>query len=81
MIGLSLSMLDPLDEWNPFERLWERDSSVIARPDLAFLSKQPLVPIAGLVLIDSQPEYRENDSHQSQRTSLGPDQSRIMSFN
>jgi hypothetical protein len=70
MIGLNLSMLDPLDEWNPFERLWERDSSVIARPDLAFLSKQPLVPIAGLVLIDSQPEYREKDSHQHANQAL-----------
>lgn len=63
MIGLNLSMLDPIDQWNPFDRLWERDSSLTARPDMAFLSTQPRVPIVGLVLIDSQPEYKERDSH------------------
>jgi len=63
MIGLNLSMLDPLNRWNPFDRLWERDSSATSRPDMAFLSTQPKVPIVGLVLIDNQPEYRERDSH------------------
>jgi len=70
MIGLNLSMLDPLDGWNPFDRLWERDSSVRARPDLAFPSRQPLVPIAGLVLIDTQPEYGKKDSHEHANEAL-----------
>jgi Polysaccharide pyruvyl transferase len=64
LIGLNLSMLGPLEEWNPFDRLWERDSSVTARPDVAFLSTQPQVPVVGLVLIDTQPEYGERDLHQ-----------------
>src|SRR5262249_48039893 len=63
MIGLNLTMLDPIDQWNPFDRLWERDSSVTARPDMAFLSAQPRAPIVGLVLIDNQPEYGERDAH------------------
>src|SRR5262245_10275754 len=33
LVGLNLSMLVPLDRWNPFDRLWERDSSAAARPD------------------------------------------------
>jgi Polysaccharide pyruvyl transferase len=70
LIGLNLTMLDPLDRWNPFDRLWERDSSVTARPDMAFLSTQPPVPVVGLVLIDNQPEYRERDSHQRANDAL-----------
>ena len=70
MIGLNLSMLDPLDQWNPFDRLWERDSSVTARPDLAFLSAPSQVPIAGLVLIDTQPEYGEKNSHEHANQAL-----------
>jgi Polysaccharide pyruvyl transferase len=70
LIGLNLSMLDPLDQWNPFDRLWERDSSAMARPDMAFLSAQSPVPILGLVLIDTQPEYRDRDSHQRANDAL-----------
>ncbi len=70
LLGLNLSMLDPLDRWNPFADLWERDSSVAARPDMVFLSSQPLVPVVGLVLIDTQPEYREKDSHERANAAL-----------
>lgn len=70
MIGLNLSMLDPLDHWNPFDRLWERDSSVTSRPDMAFLSEQPRVPVVGLVLIDTQPEYRDKDAHEEANEAL-----------
>jgi hypothetical protein len=70
MVGLNLSMLDPIDRWNPFVRLWERDSSVTARPDVAFLSEQPRVPVVGLVLIDTQPEYRDKDSHEQANEAL-----------
>src|SRR4051794_38481836 len=34
LIGLNLSMQLPLDEWNPFDFLIERDSSVDAHPDM-----------------------------------------------
>jgi hypothetical protein len=63
LIGLNLSMLEALDVWNPFDRLWERDSSACARPDLTFLSDRPRAPVVGLVLIHPQPEYRGRDRH------------------
>ncbi len=57
MSGLDLSMLQPLEEWNPFRLLLERDSNRTSRPDIAFLSRQDHVPLVGAVLIDDQPEY------------------------
>jgi hypothetical protein len=62
LVGLSLSMLDPLDHWNPFDLLFERDSSRTSRPDISFLSDAPRVPVVGVVLIDTQPEYRDADA-------------------
>lgn len=58
ILGVNLSMLAPLEKWNPFALLLERDSSRTVRPDLVFLSESPLVPVVGLVLIDAQPEYK-----------------------
>jgi hypothetical protein len=65
MIGINLSMLESLEAWNPFDLLLERDSSRTARPDLSFLSREAKVPVVGVVLIDVQPEYGEQDVHQS----------------
>ena len=62
-IGVNLTMMEPLDFGNPFDFLWERDSAAGARPDIALLSKQKLVPVVGLLQIDMQPEYRERDKH------------------
>jgi hypothetical protein len=70
LIGVNLTMLDPLEDWNPFDLLIERDSSRCARPDLAFLSTEPRVPVAGLVLIHPQPEYAERDLHREANRSL-----------
>jgi hypothetical protein len=64
LVGLDLSMLEPLDSWNPFQLLLERDSSRAARPDISFLSTRPLVPVVGTVLIDNQDEYGK-DARQS----------------
>jgi hypothetical protein len=64
-IGINLSMLQPLSEWNPFQLLLERDSSLKARPDLAFLSDAPRAPVVGTILIDSQPEYGDWDLHET----------------
>jgi len=61
-IGVNLSMLEPLEIWNPFHLLLERDSSRTSRPDLSFLSRAPKVPVIGVVLIDSQPEYGAQDA-------------------
>lgn len=52
LIGLDLSMRVPLEQWNPFDLLFERDSSAGARPDITFLSTQPLVPVVGLCLVE-----------------------------
>ena len=62
LVGLDVSMLEALDSWNPFNLLWERDSSRTARPDISFLSRQSLVPLVGTVLIGDQPEYGDKAS-------------------
>ncbi|HZS11697.1 MAG TPA: polysaccharide pyruvyl transferase family protein [Nitrospirales bacterium] len=63
LIGLDLTMLQPLDDWNPFDTLYERDSSAAARPDIAFAADVPRVPVVGMILIHPQPEYGERDRH------------------
>ena len=52
VVGLSLSMIEPLDVWNPFDTLLERDSSVGVRPDIVYLSHQARVPIVGVILVE-----------------------------
>ena len=63
LIGLNLTMLQPLDEWNPFALLLERDSSAMARPDLAFLGSAARAPVVGIVRMHEQPEYGARDKH------------------
>ncbi len=53
LIGLNLSMLLPLRDWNPFDTLLERDSSDRARPDIVFLSPSPHVPVMGMCLVEA----------------------------
>jgi hypothetical protein len=64
LIGINLSMLESLDKWNPFDLLFERDSSVTSRPDISFLSRQAKVPVVGVVLVPPQKEYGEKAKHQ-----------------
>jgi hypothetical protein len=52
LIGMDLSMKVPLDEWNLFDLLIERDSSARANPDLSFLSRQALVPVVGICRVE-----------------------------
>jgi hypothetical protein len=70
LIGMSLTMLESLESWNPFDLLWERDSSRISRPDISFISDVPEVPVVGLVQIDSQPEYGERSLLESANAAL-----------
>jgi hypothetical protein len=63
LIGLDLSMIDPLDRWNPFDLLFERDSDATQRPDLVFASRQPPVPVVGLLLVHAQPQYGDRAMH------------------
>jgi hypothetical protein len=64
MVGVNLSMLQNLQEWNPFDLLLERDSSEAVRPDLVFLTEQPPVPVVGLILVHPQNEYGARGRHQ-----------------
>ncbi|MGL5509601.1 MAG: hypothetical protein ACRDB1_08285, partial [Microcoleaceae cyanobacterium] len=43
-MGINLTMLEPVNDWNPFDVLLERDSSERVRADMTFLSQQTLVP-------------------------------------
>jgi hypothetical protein len=70
LIGLNLSMLEGLDVWNPFHLLLERDSNETARPDLAFLTRQPRVPVVGLILVHPQAEYGDRAMHQTADAAL-----------
>ena len=62
LTGLNLSMLQPLDEWNPFDLLWERDSSALTRPDLSLLSPRKSLPIVGVLKVHKQ--NRPNAMHE-----------------
>jgi hypothetical protein len=63
-IGVNLSMLDSLDLWNPFHLLIERDSSRANHPDFSLLCEQTKPPVAGLLLVHKQEEYRKRGRHQ-----------------
>ena len=70
LAGINLSMLQILDEWNPFDLLIERDSSRTTRPDLSFLSPYSNVPVIGLILAHHQQEYgdRRNTERSTRRS-------------
>jgi hypothetical protein len=55
LVGLNLSMQEPLSEWNPFDLLLERDSSHGGHPDMAFLSSSARVPVVGVCLVEPYP--------------------------
>jgi len=63
IVGVNLSFLQPLEKWNPFHFLLERDSSAAARPDVTFLSERPKVPVVGTVLVHPQNEYGSRAQH------------------
>jgi hypothetical protein len=52
IVGLDLTLPVPLEEWNPFDLVFERDSSRATNPDLAFLCRQPRVPVVGVCLVE-----------------------------
>jgi len=69
LIGVDLSMLEPLAVWNPFDLLLERDSSESSMPDIALLSDVPSVPVVGVVLVHVQKEYRSG-AHDAAQASI-----------
>jgi hypothetical protein len=70
LIGLDVSLLEPLEAWDPFDLLWERDSSRTSRPDISFAAPSTVVPVIGLVLVHTQPEY-EGGMHEEVGRSIG----------
>ncbi len=64
LIGINLSMLQSLEEWNPFDLLLERDSTRTNNPDLVFLSAKPSVLVVGRILVEPQKEYGSKAKHQ-----------------
>ena len=56
-------MLEPLETWNPFAQLLERDSSRFSRPDISFSAKQLEVPVVGVSLVHPQKEYGGKARH------------------
>jgi glycosyltransferase involved in cell wall biosynthesis len=53
LIGMNLSMKIPLEDWNPFDFLIERDSSADTHPDISFISREPRVPVVGVCLVEA----------------------------
>jgi hypothetical protein len=51
LVGIDVSMVHPVEEWNPFDLLLERDSTVAARPDLALAAPRRRVPVVGVTLL------------------------------
>jgi len=47
LVGVNLSMIEPVDAWNPFDLLLERDSEQTVRPDIAFAAPSDTVPVVG----------------------------------
>ena len=67
LVGLDISMLQPVEEWNPFAALVERDSTRRANPDISFAAESKKCPVVGVILVHPQKEYgargRHNDVH------------------
>lgn len=62
-VGLDLTMLQKLGDWNPFDLLLERDSDRANNPDLALACRTPLVPVVGVILAHPQKEYKTTGLH------------------
>ncbi len=69
-IGINVSMLQELDDWNPFDLLLERDSSEKSNPDLSLLSQKKPVPVVGMVLVKPQSEYGKRKRHKKATQAL-----------
>ncbi|MHC4709030.1 MAG: polysaccharide pyruvyl transferase family protein [Planctomycetota bacterium] len=70
LIGVDVSMLQRLEEWNPFDLLLERDSSDRANPDITFTSRCPKVPVVGVVLVAPQTEYGDRALHEAANAAI-----------
>jgi hypothetical protein len=69
-IGINLTMVDTIENFNPFDILIERDSNRTVRPDLAFSGKHDNLIVAGLCLVKAQGEYGNRQLHDLANTKL-----------
>ncbi|WBU64318.1 polysaccharide pyruvyl transferase family protein [Paracoccus aerodenitrificans] len=58
-IGVNLTMVQSIHDFNPFDILLERDSDRTVRADLSFCENSPSIPVVGLCLASAQREYGE----------------------
>jgi Polysaccharide pyruvyl transferase len=74
LVGVNLSMVAPVAEWNPFDLLMERDSTAASRPDITFLGATPeelpeqradRVPAVGVVLMDPDDVPADREHHEA----------------
>jgi len=67
-IGVNLSMIEPIEDWNPFDVLLERDSNRNKRADLAFGAESMQLPVIGLVQVESfTPLFPDRDRQDDAR--------------
>lgn len=52
LVGVDLTMLEPLAAWNPFDHLIERDSDRRVHPDIAMASRDGRVPLVGVCRVE-----------------------------
>ncbi|MEK7349244.1 MAG: polysaccharide pyruvyl transferase family protein [Nitrospirota bacterium] len=67
-IGINLTLIAPIESWNPFDILLERDSNRITRPDLTLLADTKSVPVVvGRCLVRKQSSYAGRERHDQAR--------------
>jgi hypothetical protein len=70
-VGVNLTMLEPVADWNPFDLLIERDSDATSRADLSFAAPGRPLPVIGVVLVEPyEPEYVERDMQSAARAAV-----------
>jgi hypothetical protein len=70
-IGIDLSMSEPVDAWNPFHTLFERDSNRAERADLVFGAEGAHLPVIGLVQVEPfAPLFPARDRQEDARAAV-----------
>jgi hypothetical protein len=68
--GVNLSLMEPLEKWDPFTFLYERESSRASNPDITFSGPAPSVPVAGIILAHKQKEYGNRALHEQANAAI-----------
>jgi len=64
-VGINLTMVSPLEHWNPFDICLERDSTETTRPDLTlFKQTYDEVRVVARCLVNRQSSYQHRERHQ-----------------